>query len=114
MKYKIDYDSPETVKNWITSMDLVCEESFQIGMFGSLYFIGLFLGSAVFVRLADLKGRKIFVQIGVTGTMFCTIIIYLVNNLTIVYLSIAAFGLFLALRIFISYIYLLELAHLRV
>ena len=108
-EYKIDYESKETLNNWITSIGLEWAPNYQIGMFGSLHFIGLFVGSAVFLRLADILGRKLFVQIGVVGSLVCIAIIYFVNNLITIYIMLFVYSIFHALRVFIGYIYVMEL-----
>ena len=48
--FKIDYTSEDTVSNWITELNLVCLSKFNIGLFGSLYFVGYVIGALTFVR----------------------------------------------------------------
>ena len=90
-------------------MDLVCIEDFKIGLFGSLFFMGLWLSSAFLVRLADIIGRRIVVLIGLIGMIIWSILIFFVNLLTIVYLITLITGMFHALRLFPGYILSMEL-----
>jgi MFS family permease len=46
------------VKNWITELNLVCEDPRKIGGIGSSYFIGTVFSLILFVRLSDIYGRK--------------------------------------------------------
>lgn len=39
-KYLIDPQGHVTLENWVTTLDLVCVEKYEIGMMGALLFIG--------------------------------------------------------------------------
>ncbi|CAI2363809.1 unnamed protein product [Moneuplotes crassus] len=109
MDYKINHNSHETVTNWITSMDLLCKEDYVIGLFGSLYFVGFFIGSAFFLRFADLKGRRVMVIIGIIGSVCCGFLIFVINNIILTYLLMLVLGVFSSLRLLISFLYAMEL-----
>jgi len=55
----IDQSSEFTLYNWIQQYQLGCTPKSTIGLFGSLYFAGLLLGSLIVPRASDLYGRKI-------------------------------------------------------
>ena len=57
IKFKIDYDDENTINNWVTQMDLYWLNRFQMGLFGSMYFIGFVL-SGFLLMLSDVYGRK--------------------------------------------------------
>lgn len=57
----IDTESIYTVKNWITNLNMYCASSFEIGFFGSCFFVGMMVASLVFPPLADIYGKKIIV-----------------------------------------------------
>jgi len=59
----IDWSNKYSLHNWITSLDLHCGSSFEIGIFGSLFFLGYLSSCLVFPPLADQYGRKLFVII---------------------------------------------------
>ena len=107
--YKIDYDSKETITNWITSMDLVWAEDYEIGLFGTLYFVGFFVGSAFFLQIADVKGRRIVTIVGIIGCIASALLIYANNNQVLTYLCVLVLGVFTTLRILVGYIFALEL-----
>lgn len=86
IEYKVDYDSNETITNWITMMDLVCAPDYKIGLFGSLYFIGFFVGCAFFMRFADIKGRRKLSMISVVGTILSSFTIFVINDLVVTYI----------------------------
>jgi hypothetical protein len=43
--YEIDWESPNTLKNWMTEHDWVCEEPFKIGFLGLISFFSYSIGS---------------------------------------------------------------------
>jgi MFS transporter, OCT family, solute carrier family 22 (organic cation transporter), member 4/5 len=90
-------------------MHLIWEKDFIIGLFGSLYFIGFFFGSAFFLRFADIKGRRKIVMIGIIGTVLCGLIIFVTNSLILTYLALFIFGIFVSVRVLVSYLYAMEL-----
>jgi MFS family permease len=36
----VDYDSIYTLRNWITSLEMYCSSSFEVGLLGTSFFIG--------------------------------------------------------------------------
>ena len=52
----VDYNSPNTLHNWITNMHLYTTSSFKLGLIGSSFFVGYLLGSVTFLRLPDRYG----------------------------------------------------------
>ena len=57
----IDWTYKYSLSNWIISLDLFCASSFEIGLFGSCFFLGYLSSCLVFPPLADMYGRKKFV-----------------------------------------------------
>ena len=56
--YAYDDGDGSSVKNWVTNMDLICAEEYEIGLFGSLYFVGFTLGFIFLVPAIDSFGRR--------------------------------------------------------
>lgn len=111
-QYRYNWNSDNTISNWITSMKLECEPGYKIGMIGSLYFLGFCIGAATLLRLADIKGRRpmlIFSMVSSTLVTFCFLI---TNSLTIAYILTFLNGMFLAVRIAVGYMCILEFAPL--
>ena len=90
-------------------MDLLCEKDYKIGLFGSLYFVGFFIGSAFFLRFADIYGRRIIVIIGIIGSVCCGFLIFIINNIIITYLLMLALGIFSSIRMLVGFLYAIEL-----
>lgn len=59
--FKIDWGSDQSLDNWMTKMDLICQEPYLIGFIGSISFISLAIGSIVFSKAIDQLGRKFVV-----------------------------------------------------
>lgn len=57
----IDWTHKYSLVNWILQLDLFCAPSFEIGFFGSCFFMGYICSCLVFPPLADKHGRKIFI-----------------------------------------------------
>jgi MFS family permease len=107
--YKVNHSSHETVTNWVTSMNLIWAEDYKVGLFGTLYFLGFFIGSAFLLRYADLKGRRKLVMIGILGSVIWSFLIFVIENIIITYLLMFVMGVFVSLRMLLSFIYALEL-----
>lgn len=47
--YKIDYDDPDTIKNLVTYMDLLCEDNYHqmLALVGAITLVGMLVGSIV-------------------------------------------------------------------
>ena len=83
--WKIDYNSPNTFRNWVDQKDLnlTCVSSGIIGLTGTAYFAGFMISSVMVPRLSDTKfGRKrpyiisLLVQLILSIMMFLSKSIY--------------------------------------
>jgi MFS family permease len=90
-------------------MDLICADDYKIGMFGTLYFLGFFLGSAFFLRFADFNGRRKMVMIGIIGTIVTSFLIFIISDMFITYILMFVMGIFVSIRLLLSYLFALEL-----
>lgn len=52
----INFDSPNTIRNWVTHLKLFNESQFKLGLIGSSFFFGYLLGSVTLLRLPDRYG----------------------------------------------------------
>jgi MFS family permease len=112
-KYNVDYSGSTSFKNWMTELDMICEEPFKIGLLGALGFISFALGSAFITRIADLKGRK-FVIIWsslVTPIGIVLLILFAHFSLYIVYSIVFIMGLTYNSRGSTAYIFGCEFLH---
>ena len=72
ISYTINWDSVYSLHNWIEPLNLACASDFEIGLFGSLYFVGFAVGAFSVVRLGDVYGRKwvLVTALGVQTILF--------------------------------------------
>lgn len=50
VSYEIDWSGETTFQNWMTSLDLICEEPYKIGLMGSVSFISFSIGSLLITK----------------------------------------------------------------
>jgi MFS family permease len=108
--YKYNFDgNRETVHNWITNMDLTCISGFQLGLFGSLYFVGFVIGALTLLRLGDIIGRKPVVTMTSLGLLCLFVSLFFVNNLYVIYTLLFIAGVLGITRGSLFYLYMLEM-----
>ena len=54
-------DSLYSIDNWVNQYGLTCSSRQTIGSIGTVYFLGMILGSLVVPKLSDVYGRKLIV-----------------------------------------------------
>ena len=55
---KIDWNSDTSLHNWAVQLDLACKSDSEIGLIGTMYFVGVILSVTTLLRLSDLYGKK--------------------------------------------------------
>ena len=60
--WKVDYSDSISLHNWMTEHKLYCEPRFYIGLFGSIYFIGVAL-QGLLLKLSDYYGRLSLIRV---------------------------------------------------
>ncbi len=108
VNYEVDYQSIDSLHNWIEQMDLYCVSEVQLGSLGSSFMAGCFFGSFILPRAADIIGRKpmfvtglvIFICV-VTASLFC-------RNLYLAYFLLFMGGISETGRYYVAYVYLVE------
>jgi MFS family permease len=104
----IDWNNSYSLNNWVNTLDLYCASSFEIGLFGSMFFFGYLIACVIFPPLADTYGRKIFV-IGVcTSHLFCFLSMLFIPSVLSFYITIFVFGASGPLKNMIAYTHLME------
>ena len=53
----IDFNSPQSLYNWVEDLDLRCASNYEISMFGAIFFIGHVIGTSLLAKYGDIKGR---------------------------------------------------------
>jgi MFS family permease len=59
LNYYIDWDSRESLHNWVETLGLMCESTFTINYIYHAYYFGGIFGSLLIARIPDLYGRKV-------------------------------------------------------
>jgi len=59
----IDWESHISLYNWTYELGMNCSSSFKIGLFGSLFFLGVAI-STILMKFGDRLGRKNFMVLG--------------------------------------------------
>ena len=101
-----NYETNEDLYNWVTRLDLACEDKFWIGMIGSSYFIGWAVTLIPATRIADIYGRSWIYRIAMIINIIDLVCVYLVRN---IYLMIAVnfiMGVVTSARISIGFVYM--------
>lgn len=55
---RVDWSKDTSLQNWIIDMNLACTSKAQIGLIGSMQFVGWMIASCFLPRLSDIYGRK--------------------------------------------------------
>ena len=106
---KIDWNSLESLHNWVEHLDIACDSHTQFGMIGSAYFSGYTLSCLFVPRLADLYGRRLPFLVSSWFQLFIFIGIFFSNSYLFTVALILVFGFCGAGRSVVGYLYLLEL-----
>ncbi|CDW88264.1 organic cation [Stylonychia lemnae] len=93
--YYINWDSQTSLHNWVEPLNLRCATQYQIGFFGSVFFMGLGIGTLTLAHLGDQYGRIRLLRIGL-------------------FLSLVAFGciIFVQVSFYFTYVFLFFLGFL--
>ena len=94
--------------NLIRRLQLECSSASQIGLIGSIYFIGWTVGALVIPSLSDRYGRKLMILISNLIHLCAVGGILLSNSLLTLYLSFFALGFKATGAMHITYIYINE------
>ena len=112
-EHQYQWESNNTMSNWITSLNLECNQQSELGMIGSLYFLGFGIGAATLLGLADTKGRRPLLIFSIVATFFFNLGYLFANSLLEIYILTFLNGLGLAVRISVSYMYEMEMIPMK-
>ena len=75
--YRYDQNDPEYIDNWIQKFDLLCKPNEYVGLIGSCYMVGMFIGFFILPPNSDTYGRRpIFIITMVLSTIAQAVILY--------------------------------------
>ena len=106
---KIDWSHDETLQNWMTELDLTCEEPYLIGLIGGISFVSFAVGSLMFTGIIDKTGRRLLLLYATTFTVLGILLLtFFANGLTFIYIIIFSMGLVYNCRASGAYIFCTE------
>ena len=107
--HKINDGHIETIHNWVTKLDLVCEPSSVVAMIGASMFLGQCISTFTVMRSGDIYGRKPVVTATNIITILLLIPAFYFENLYALYFVLMWLGIVGAAKGRLLYIYYQEL-----
>ena len=108
IKMRTNFKKDSSLHNWVEQYDMVCMDKSAYGVFGSLFFFGVVIGSVILPRLSDHKGRKYVAAFASVGHLIGQVIVGMSSNLQLSYACYFLMGLMMPGRAFVSYIWMSE------
>lgn len=90
-------------------MNLYCVSEFNIGLFGTFFLTGTFVGSFIFPRLGDVKGRKPIFLVGLVLYIATIVAALFTTNMYFAYAILFVSGVSDTAKFFVGYVYAVEL-----
>ena len=87
---------------------LECANKKKFGLFGSLFFVGVVIGSLVLPRLSDIIGRKKITLVGNLVHIFAVLVAIWSHNLNLSLFMIFIMGIAMGGRVFVGFILMSE------
>ena len=113
IEYWVDEDSKYNLDNWVDQYDMTCAPGYKFGLFGSLYFTAVVIGSLFLTPLADKFGRRPITLIGLALVSVCETLILFSTSINFTYLLCFFLGLSMPMRVFVGYILAMEFLPLQ-
>ena len=104
----VDEENSLSLDNWITEYGMACSPSYQLSLFGSLFFIAVVISSLIFVPLADKFGRRKVNLCGIALACIAQTVMIFSTSRSFSYCLIFIIGLAMPPRSFVGYIYCME------
>ena len=108
--FRVSSDPSDKVpQGWIEQYTLYCEDNTEIGLIGSSFFVGCFVGSFILPRLADKVGRKPMFMLGLIINIFSTVGLFFGRSRIELYLFLILGGIGETGRYYVAYVYAVEI-----
>lgn len=109
IEYTVNYDSPDSLHNWVEKLSLVCKPGWQIGLLGSALFAGWTSTLLWVPPLAEKYGRrKIFIWGNVARLLLFTALMFS-HSYWLTVVSLYLIGTLESIQVSIGYNYCMEL-----
>ena len=109
LNFKVDYSTNKSVRNWIEQYDIGCVSKFELGLIGSMFLLGAWIGSFILPRLADVKGRKPMFLIGLVLYIISVLGLLFSTNKYVMYVLLVLAGVSETGRYYVAYVYANEI-----
>ena len=113
IQYRINEESRASLQNWVSEYDMTCASKSKFGLFGSLYFAAVVIGSLTFPPLADRVGRRPVTLTGIAIAGIAQSCMLVSPSLNFTYALVFIAGLTMPMRVFTGYIYSMEFLPIR-
>ncbi len=110
------YDRDQAILNWRTDFGLECADDTLIAFMGSCYFLGFMATAPLWLRLADVWGRRLLVHISIIPHMLLTAAFFFItpgNASWLIILLNTLIGLKEAMTSIVAYVLLSEMVSAR-
>lgn len=74
----VDYESDNTIVNFVTKLELYCEPNYKFGLLGSFIFVGGVIGALFITPLGDHKGRRPVLTYTLVGLAIWSLCVFIV------------------------------------
>ena len=86
LDYVVNYTNATSLHNWVEQYDLVCTDDFQIGLIGSMFFVGWCVTLLIVPLISDKKGRKWIFLVSVVIMASSMVVMTFTSSLTAVFI----------------------------
>jgi hypothetical protein len=108
---EIDHSNYRSLTNWMSDMEMYCRPSFEVSLFGSIFFFGV-LFCFIGLRMANKYGRRPVLIVGWVISLFWSIGLVFINNAIMRYVLLFIYGVWF-FRNIQSYVLATELSPKR-
>ena len=101
------------MQNWLEQYDLTCASSSDLALVGTVYFIGVVLGSLTLPGISDKVGRKPISILGISLSFGAAIVVLYSSSLNVLWVMQFILGFSSCGRYFVGYLYFTEHWHVN-
>lgn len=106
--FEPDTSHEDYLNNWIQKFDLTCASSVKISAIGTTFFASWLFTLLFLPRLADLHGRKILINAGVSISIFAYLAMLSTKSYWVLLASLFILGALSTVRVQVVLVYLYE------